>query len=692
MIRPVAIGILAALLCGLLPPPPARGGPALEVVGVDVVPHRFSDELRWRGPPDPRPGALVRLFVRNAGDAPAQAPSLRTAGAAPEALLDGGSWTWHDVPGTEGEEPRPLGPGRLDVWTFNAVGADWAPGATVALALAAAPGATPVQADLRLEPDPVRLARVLFHDGDGDGLVDACTVHVVNDSPEPVTFRGLRVWSPGADGAAIHDLAPGEWIAAKEPLPADGIVPAGERGMFAAECGPLPPARGVIEVGFAGGEGAVLPACFAHLRFKDDAFAIGSGWLDVPSRPGVVPLLRERCLALYKRMHIDTAHVGEYPGYTDATGPDGLATRYPLRLMSGFEDIARYGAPEWRRRIHGVDILGEPQMGKTPRQSRAILARYDRAPYPTTVTLSEEKGFRFYAGLSDHPHFDAYRVNAPAADAWSLYDRWGGERLRWGAPLEGIGAMTRTLRELSRPAPIAAWSQNVHENWDGYAGRRRRSPTPDEIRIQAYEALASGINALYWYSLQAWSPAAFRDTIPETTRIGREIRLLQGLYDRADAWSHERRDAAGRPDWDLDALVAPDGAVLFAIDLAYEPDPEARVFRFRGPRALEAEYALPAILRAPQEVFRVDADGVHDVAHEITPRGVTIRDTVDRVGIYVAARRAGLRTALAERQRELVAAEAAWGPDPGTDDEAFAALLADLGFERVEDLPPAARP
>ena len=45
-----------------------------------------------------------------------------------------------------------------------------------------------------------------------------------------------------------------------------------------------------------------------------------------------------------------------------------------------------------------------------------------------------------------------------------------------------------------------------------------------------------------------------------------------------------------------------------------------------------------------------------------------------------------------DRQRELVAAEAAWGPDPGTDDEAFAALLADLGFERVEDLPPAARP
>lgn len=37
---------------------PARA--QTDVVGIDVVPHTFSAELRWRRPPDPRPGMLVR--------------------------------------------------------------------------------------------------------------------------------------------------------------------------------------------------------------------------------------------------------------------------------------------------------------------------------------------------------------------------------------------------------------------------------------------------------------------------------------------------------------------------------------------------------------------------------------------------------------------------------------------------------
>ncbi|MFM8222204.1 MAG: hypothetical protein ACKOJF_25110, partial [Planctomycetaceae bacterium] len=139
--------------------------------------------------------------------------------------------------------------------------------------------------------------------------------------------------------------------------------------------------------------------------------------------------------------------------------------------------------------------------------------------------------------------------------------------------------MTRTLRTQSRPAPIAAWSQNIHEGWGSYGGRQRRSPNAAEIRVQAYEALANGITGLYWYSLQSWSLLKFRDTISETTRIGREIRLLDGIYSRADAYRHERRSAGKQPDWDLDSLISPNAALLFAIDLAYLPDREAREFR-----------------------------------------------------------------------------------------------------------------
>lgn len=666
---------------------------AIEVVGIDVVPHRFSAELRWRRAPQPELGALVRLFVRNVSmPEAAVVPQPLFGGRRGSDLVEEGEWAWCDLPDDrpEGDRGRPLSPGHLDVWTFNAVRASWGPGAVLDLDVdATRPGIGPVRHRLAvpLEIPRVACARLLMHDADGDGDADSCTAHVTNDTDDPVTIRGLRVWSPGADGQAIHDLAPGPLLDLATNLPADRVVPPHDRGVVVAPLGRLPRAHGAIEITWEGPEGR-SGSCWASRRFKNDAFAIGSGWLDIPSAPGVTPLMQASFLRLLRRMHVDTTHVGELPGFTDQTGPDGLFTRYPLTLMSGFEDVARYSQPEWSRRIHGVDILGEPQMDKTPAAAHAVLRRYDHATYPTTVTLSEEQGFRFFAGLSDYPHFDAYRVNAPAADRWSLYDRWGGERLRWGAPLEGIGEMTRTLGALSRPTPIAAWSQNVHEGWDSFAGRARRSPTVDEIRIQAYEALANGITALYWYSLQSWSLLAFRDAITETTRIGREIRLLQPIYDRADAFHHQRRSVGAMPDWDLNVLVAPDAALLFAIDLAYEPDRERREFRYRGPRELRDSWPLPGYLRSPTAVFRVDADGVHDVEHAVTADGVEVRDNVNRVGVFVVARDPTLRETLERRHADLLAVEAREGPDPGEDDEAFRVLLRDLGYEDVADVGP----
>ena len=40
-----------------------------------------------------------------------------------------------------------------------------------------------------------------------------------------------------------------------------------------------------------------------------------------------------------------------------------------------------------------------------------------------------------FAGLSDFPHYGAYRVTAPLPDAWRKYERWGKERISWGAAL-----------------------------------------------------------------------------------------------------------------------------------------------------------------------------------------------------------------------------------------------------------------
>ncbi len=84
-----------------------------------------------------------------------------------------------------------------------------------------------------------------------------------------------------------------------------------------------------------------------------------------------------------------------------------------------------------------------------------------------------------------------------------------------GAPLETIGDMCRSLREISRPMPVAYWSQGPHDGWGGgfnLSGRKRRSPTPDELRAQAMHALATRITSLYWFNLSLKSLAKFPDT------------------------------------------------------------------------------------------------------------------------------------------------------------------------------------
>ena len=46
------------------------------------------------------------------------------------------------------------------------------------------------------------------------------------------------------------------------------------------------------------------------------------------------------------------------------------------------------------------------------------------------------------------------------------------------------GRLAILLRELSRPRPVAYWSQGAHHDWRGYGGRKRTSPTPDELRAE----------------------------------------------------------------------------------------------------------------------------------------------------------------------------------------------------------------
>jgi hypothetical protein len=306
------------------------------------------------------------------------------------------------------------------------------------------------------------------------------------------------------------------------------------------------------------------------------------------------------------------------------------------------------------------------------------LLPYAATRLPTSVTHSEERIWRAYAGVSDYAHYDAYRVSAPSPDAWRKYDRWNGVTIAWGAPLETIGDMCRSLRELYRPASVAYWSQGPHHDWGVYGGRARTTPTPDELRLQAYHALATRITSLYWFNLSLKSLVKWRDTLDELTRVGREMRLLEEFYLTGDAYRYRQLQRAGRPDWDLASIAAPRGALLFALDLDYFPHPTNRVFTFRPPREATFAFDLPKWLQAPAEVFRVDADGVHDARWKPTATGVEITDMQNRVAIYVATKEGTLRAELARRQRELVAYEEAFGFDPAKNDADFATLKAFL--------------
>ena len=165
---------------------------------------------------------------------------------------------------------------------------------------------------------------------------------------------------------------------------------------------------------------------------------------------------------------------------------------------------------------------------------------------------------------------------------------------------------------LNRPMPCAYWSQGPHDGWRGWrnATRKRRSPTPDELRSQAMHGLASRITALYWFNLSLNSLLKFPDTWEPMRRIGREIKMLEPFYLEGDAYRFEKQMTdEGKPDWELSSIIAPEAALLFAIDTAYAIDPEQNVFVFSGPREAKFRYDLPEYLHSPFAVMRVDADG-----------------------------------------------------------------------------------
>jgi hypothetical protein len=646
----------------------ARAG-GLSVEGVHVVPHVQSQEMRYRREADFSLGARVEVFLRNESQETLVIPSnvdVRVRDRTPEELLQADEWAWHDLPSAWGGEPLRLQPGTLTVWSWNGKRALWGVNTQAELAVTLPDVSEADQLQVTIASPKAWLSAVTFLGAAESVQPDSLIFHVVNQSSASLQIEACRLWLP-ENNATWRVLSAQPWISNQlERFPANGVVPANDRGGARVVTGTLPLTYAALEVKLTDGNGTPVTV-WTHQRIKREVFDICGGWVAERISTGN-SLHAEPYLRTLRRMHVNAGMHQEVSGYSDTD----LFDRYPLKYMNRLQPFSRYDTDDVLPRVHAVEFLGEPQYGGgrpvPPQQVWKELAPYAATRLPTSVTHSEERVWRFYAGLSDYPHYDAYRVTAPAPDAWSRYDRWSGESIRWGAPLETIGEMTRSLRELNRPRSIAYWSQGAHHGWGGRSGgRERRSPTPDELRQQAYHALASRITSLYWFNLSLRSLVAFPDLIEPITRVGREVRMLDDYYLEGDAVSHERVVTNGNPTWDLDVIAGPRGALMFALDLTYRADRDERVFKFAAPRECKFTFPLPSYIRSPAEVFRVDADGVAAVEHVVNDGQVTIRDQVSGVAIYVAAAATGVRDRIEARRRDLVAVEDAMEFHPGPD-------------------------
>ncbi len=656
----LVIACLGLACCGS-----GHTGP-LALEGVHVVPHVQSSEMRYRLKTDFSLGARVEVSLRNTSPETLVIPptaDIRARGRTPEELLTADEWAWHDLPSAWGGEPLRLPPGAITVWSWNGKRAPWGTNTQAELTVALPGLREAVHLPVAISNPTVWLSAVSFLGATTKVQPDALIFHVVNQTPGPLRLEACRLWLP-ENSTTWRALLPQPWISNRlDRFPVDGIIPANNRGGAVVATGPLPLTYAALEGRLVDAAGKPV-SVWAHQRIKREVFDISGGW--VASKLGSSNTLHaEPYLQTLARMHINAGMHQQVPGYSDTP----LFEKYPLKYMNRLQPLSQYDTDQLLPRIHAVEFLGEPQYGGgkpvPPQECWKAFSPYAPTRLPTSVTHSEERVWRFYAGISDYPHYDAYRVTAPSPDAWSQYDRWDGPRIRWGSPLETIGEMTRSLRELNRPRPIAYWSQGAHHDWNGYGGRKRGSPTPDELRLQAYYALASRITSLYWFNLSLRSLVAFPDLLDPMTRVGREIRMLEEYYLEGDAVSHERILHDGKRDWDLDVVAGPRGALLFALDLAYTPDSEERVFKFGPPRDATFCFRVPAYVSPIAEVFRVDAEGVTQVNHKVSGDVVELRDRVSRVAVYVAATKPGELTRIEARRQALIARENTLGFDPG---------------------------
>ncbi len=641
----------------------------LEVHSITAVPHVQSKEMHYRKETNYSLGARVQLFLYNSSNeifSLSEDTDIQLRQKSPQDLLESGEWSWHDFPSAYNDQRLKLPPNAITVWSWNGNHAEWGIGTSAKFTVQENEKQL-AKATISIDQPEIWLSSITFLSDDDSLFPNKMIFHLANDSNTTLTIDSCRLWLPKSN-QTWRSLHPQKWYTNLAAFSSDRVISVGERGGAIVDTGNLPLTYSALEVRLKDPQGN-LKTVWGHLRIKREAFDISGGWVRSTVK-GQNTLTFEPYLKTLKRMHINTAHIADVPGYT---GNPELYSRYPLKYFHKLDNFERYDSEEMLPRIHAVEFLGEPQYGGgTPVPPMKVwkeLAPYQSTRLPTTVTHSEERIWRFYSGLSDYPHYDAYRITAPSADHWMRYGRWGGERIRWGAPLETIGIMTRSLRDLNRPVPIAYWSQGAHHGWGHYGGRERTSPTPNELKAQAYHALAARITSLYWFNLSLKSIVKFPDLIKPITEIGREIRMVEKYYLEGDAYHYQRISQKGAPKWDLSVIAGPNGALLFALDLDYKANLKKKIFEFGSPRRASLSFPLPPYLQPSTHAVRVHANNVEPISFQKTSNGINVQQEFGPFNILLICDNENIAAELEAKRQSLIRYEESFGFDPANNEE-----------------------
>jgi len=94
-----------------------------------------------------------------------------------------------------------------------------------------------------------------------------------------------------------------------------------------------------------------------------------------------------------------------------------------------------------------------------------------------------------------------------------------------------------------------------------------------------------------------------------------------------------------------------------AADVAYKISERVREFVFGKPRPVRFAFPLPARLRKPADVFRIDADGVHNVKWQAKGDGIVIDDVRSEDALYVVGLTKATRQEIVHRHATALAHE-----------------------------------